>query len=197
MDIFWLLEAVTTQQSKNPHCRVPAVAQWDQWCFGSAGMQVQFPAQDSGLRIQRWFKCGLGHNGSSDPIPSRELYRPQGSQKKKESPLHPLDGSTHSLLLRGEACLGPRRKILLPRVALSRPHFLVSLCSQHCPVIRLTTPLLLREDLPTAEVQKGGPRGPQVPVLHSLNFQVLLGTFSPCYFNQGGPQHGARDAGIE
>ena len=53
----------TALQNRDP-LDFPLLAQWHQWCLGSAGMQVQFPARHSGLRIRLCRSCGLGYNCS-------------------------------------------------------------------------------------------------------------------------------------
>ena len=64
--------------------RVLPVAQWDQWCLGSTGMQVQFPGQHSGLRIWHCHSCSLGHNCGSDLIPGQGIPHATGQSKKKK-----------------------------------------------------------------------------------------------------------------
>ena len=64
---------------------VPAGGQRDQWCLGSAGMQVLTPAGHSGLSI--WHCCSFssGCNSRSDLIPGPgELHVPWGGQKRKK-----------------------------------------------------------------------------------------------------------------
>ena len=61
---------------------VPAVPEWDQQHVGSAGTQVQSPAQDSELRIWHCCSYGLGHNCSLYLIPGGRGG--SGQKKKKE-----------------------------------------------------------------------------------------------------------------
>ena len=63
---------------------VPAMVQWNWWCLGSTGSQVQSLAQHSGLRIQRCFSCGLGHDCRSDLISGLGIPYASGRPKKKK-----------------------------------------------------------------------------------------------------------------
>ena len=62
------------------------MAQWDWQHLGSAGTQVQSPAQHCGLRIQCCCKCNssLGQNCSLDLIPGPETPFAAGQPKKKK-----------------------------------------------------------------------------------------------------------------
>ena len=60
------------------------MAQQDQWCLGSPGMEVRFPAQHSGLRISHCHSCSIGHNYGWNLIPGPGLPLPCSSQKKKK-----------------------------------------------------------------------------------------------------------------
>ena len=74
--------------SSFPFSGAPAAVQWHQQHLGSPGMQVQFLAYCSGLRIWCCRSCGLGHNCGSDLIPGwGTLYAggwPKMKKKKKK-----------------------------------------------------------------------------------------------------------------
>ena len=65
------------------------MVQQDQQHLGSPGMQVQSPAQHSGLRIWRCGSCSLGCNDGSDLIPGPgtpyAVGQPKKGEKKKSS----------------------------------------------------------------------------------------------------------------
>ena len=63
---------------------VPAVAQQDQQCLWSTGMQVQSPAWHSALRIWHCCRCGIGYNCSSDMTPGLGIPYAEGWLKKKK-----------------------------------------------------------------------------------------------------------------
>ena len=65
---------------------VPTVAQQDRQCLGSTGMQVQSPAQHSGLRIQHCRSCGLGLRPwlGSDPWPKNSICCSRAKKRKEK-----------------------------------------------------------------------------------------------------------------
>ena len=85
----------------NLSLRVPTVAQQDQQCLWSAGMQVRIPAQHSGLRIWRCCTCSVGCNCGSHLIPDPGTLYASGDPRKKKKEKN-IQGGAKGLWPRGK-----------------------------------------------------------------------------------------------
>ena len=83
---------------------VPPGAQWGLWHLWSPGMLVQFLAPHSGLKIQYFCTCSIGHSCSKNLIPGPENQNAVGGKKKKKKKkernlkIHVVDISRSPLL---------------------------------------------------------------------------------------------------
>ena len=85
-EVWWIWYTRSNALFKKITLECPLWMQQDQWRLGSAMMQVQSLAQNSGLRIQSCCSCSLGHNCSLAQIwfLALEFHMPRGRQNGKK-----------------------------------------------------------------------------------------------------------------
>ena len=103
------LDSTCTAALKKSTPRDAPVAQQDRWHLGNTGLQVQSPAQHSGLRTRCCCSCGLGCDCSSDlsPGPGGTPYA-AGQPKMQKQTENTL--STHTPILKHSLASTGRKK---------------------------------------------------------------------------------------